>query len=256
MKLESHLRQRRDGGRKLLVPYVTGGFGADWLDVVRACAAAGADAIEIGIPFSDPVMDGPIIQAAAERALQSGATPAGVISALAGADVEVPLIVMSYANPVFRMGAHRCADLLATSGVDAIILPDVPPEEMQPWWAASRPAGIETILLASPLTTPERMDTIASDCEGFLYCISLLGVTGERDALGNQAKTVASTARSVTSIPALLGLGISTPAQAVEASTIADGVIVGSAIVRRMIDGEGPTGVERFVSTIRVALDS
>ena len=255
MSLSEHLRARRDAGRKLLVPYVTGGFGDDWCDVIRACAAGGADAVEVGIPFSDPVMDGPVIQQASEAALRRGATPPGVISALGDLDVGIPIVVMTYGNPIFRMGVERSASLLADNGVSGVILPDIPPEELDAWWAAARPAGLETVLLVSPMTTAERMTYIASVAEGFVYCISLLGVTGERASLGATAATVAAKAHAVTDLPALLGIGISTPDQAREASEVADGVIVGSALVRRMIDGEGPFGVEKFVTELRVGLD-
>ncbi|MGB2757395.1 MAG: tryptophan synthase subunit alpha [Acidimicrobiia bacterium] len=255
MKLGDHLRSARDSGRKLLVPYVTGGFGEDWCDVVRACAAAGADAVEVGIPFSDPVMDGPVIQQASEQALRSGATPPGVIAALGTLDIDIPIVVMSYGNPIFRMGARRSASMLAEHGVSGVILPDVPPEELAPWWEAARPLGVETVLLVSPMTPDDRMRTIAESAEGFLYCISLLGVTGERASLGTSAARIAERARTVSDLPALLGIGISTPDQAREAAEVADGVIVGSALVRRMIDGEGPLGVERFVAELRAGLD-
>ena len=255
MSLSAHLRSRRDAGRKLLVPYVTGGFGEDWCDVVRACAAGGADAVEVGIPFSDPVMDGPIIQRASESALRGGATPPSVIAALGAIDIDVPIVVMTYGNPIFRMGAQRSASLLAENGVSGVILPDIPPEELDPWWAAARPAGLETVLLVSPMTSEERMAHIASVAEGFVYCISLLGVTGERASLGTTAATVAAKARAASDLPALLGIGISTPDQAREASQAADGVIVGSALVRRMVDGEGPLGVEHFVSELRSGID-
>ena len=128
MKLESHLRAQRDAGRKLLVPYVTGGLGTAWLDVVRAVADAGADAIEIGIPFSDPVMDGRVIQEASRRALEIGATPAGIIADVAKVDVGVPLAVMTYYNPVAHLGLARFAASLVASGVDGAIIPDLPLE--------------------------------------------------------------------------------------------------------------------------------
>ncbi len=256
MNLTQHLQSRSSEGRKLLVPYVTGGFGTDWLDVVRACAAAGADAIEIGIPFSDPVMDGPVIQQASEAALRSGATPLQVIDALRTLDIDVPRIVMSYANPIFKMGARRAASVLHEAGVSGVILPDVPMEELQPWWDAARPLEVATVLLGSPMTTDERLAVIAQASEGFLYCISLLGVTGERQSLGQAAAAIASRAKAVSPLPVLLGIGISTPDHAQEAAQHADGIIVGSAVVRRMLDGEGPAGVEAFLTTMRRALDA
>src|SRR5437899_6423707 len=128
--LEAALRRNRDAGHKLLVPYVTGGLSADWCDVLRAIGAAGADAVEVGIPFSDPVMDGPTIQAASQRALEGGATPASILDALRHVEVAVPLVVMTYSNIAFRAGYERFAHSLASSGVSGAILPDVPLEEL------------------------------------------------------------------------------------------------------------------------------
>ena len=151
--LEAALRDRRDVGRKLLVPYVTGGLGQDWLEIVRAVAAAGADAVEIGIPFSDPVMDGPIIQRASAEALRSGATPAGIIASLARADAGVPLAVMTYYNIMFRAGHRRMARTLADAGVSGAIVPDLPIDELDGWGEEAHTAGIETVLPVAP-TTP------------------------------------------------------------------------------------------------------
>src|SRR5436305_3878733 len=150
MGVEATLLAGRDRGRKLLVPYVTGGLGSDWTEVLEAVAAAGADAIEVGIPFSDPVMDGPVIQAASARALADGATPAGVVAALGRADVGVPLVVMTYYNLVFRAGLRRFARSLVVAGVAGAILPDLPLEELGDWSRAADDAGVATILLAAP----------------------------------------------------------------------------------------------------------
>ena len=138
--LEAHLRARRDAGRKLLVPYITGGIDAGWVDLLHAAALAGADAIEVGIPFSDPVMDGPTIQAASLQALERGTTPASILSDLraGAADLDVPLVVMTYANVPFRMGARRFAAELVDAGVAGVILPDVPMEELDEWSPGSR----------------------------------------------------------------------------------------------------------------------
>src|SRR5437868_797856 len=142
-RLESHLRARRDAGRKLLIPYVTGGLGRHWLDVLRAMAAAGADAIEVGIPFSDPVMDGPTIQESSKRALDQGATPASIVGALADVDAGVPLVVMTYYNVVFRAGHRRFARSLVSNGVAGAIVPDLPLEELDDWARAADDAGVE-----------------------------------------------------------------------------------------------------------------
>lgn len=256
MKLEATLRSRRDEGRKLLVPYVTGGLGAAWVDVVRAAADAGADAIEIGIPFSDPIMDGPTIQEASRRALDLGATPQSVIAAAAHLDVGVPLVVMTYYNLVFRLGHERAAHLLADAGVDGAIIPDLPLDELDGWGDAADAAGVETVLLAAPTTSDERLAAICERSRGFVYGVSLLGVTGERATLAEHAVVMGRRLKAATDRPALLGVGISTPDQAAEAAAAADGVIVGSALVRLVLGGATPDEVAAFVGSLRAALDA
>jgi tryptophan synthase alpha chain len=255
VKLEAHLRAARDAGRKLLVPYVTGGLGAAWTDTVQAVVAAGADAVEVGIPFSDPVMDGPTIQEASARALELGATPGSIVAELATLDVEAPLVAMSYYNPIHHAGEERFAAMLAEAGVDAAIVPDLPLDELEPWGTAAEAAGIETVLLVAPTTTDERMAAICARARGFVYGVSLLGVTGERADLAVRAAEVGRRAKAVTDKPVLLGVGISTPEQAREAAAHADGVIVGSALVRRLLESGGPDEAHRFVRELRVALD-
>ncbi len=254
--LESALRARRDTGHKLLVPYVTGGLGADWVEVVQAVAAAGADAIEIGIPFSDPVMDGPVIQQASERALAGGITPAAIVTALGGVDVGVPLAVMTYYNVVFRAGHRRFARSLADQGVAGAIVPDLPLDELDGWGMAADDAGIETVLLAAPTTPDARLVEICERSHGFVYAVGLMGVTGERSALAKSASTMGRRLKEVTDKPVLIGIGVSTPQQAAEAAADADGVIVGSALIRRLLEGAGPDGAGDFVAELRAGLDA
>ena len=256
MRLEDHLRERRAAGRKLLVPYLTGGLGAAWLDAVRAVVDAGADAVEIGIPFSDPVMDGPTIQEASQRALELGATPAKIVADAAQLDVDAPLVVMTYDNPVQRTGEERFAAMLADAGIDGAIVPDLPLDELDPWATAADAAGVETVLLVAPTTPEDRLRRICERSRGFVYGISLMGVTGERRAVAARAEEVAHRTKAVTDTPVLLGVGISTPEQAVEAAGYADGVIVGSALVRRLLEGGGPLGAGAFVRELRDALDA
>ena len=254
--LEAHLRERRAEGRKLLVPYVTGGLGREWCDVVRAVVGAGADAVEIGIPFSDPIMDGRTIQEASQRALDLGATPIGVIDALAGVDAPVPLIVMTYYNLIARLGHTRAAEALIGAGVTGAIIPDLPLDELDGWGNAADEAGVATVLLAAPTTPDDRLAAICERSRGFVYGVSLLGVTGERTALPVHAEQMGRRCKAVTDRPVLLGVGISTPEQAAQAAASADGVIVGSALVRRLLDGGGPDEAAAFVATLRAALDA
>ena len=252
--LESTLQARIDAAGKCLVPYITGGY-PGWVDSLRACAANGADAIEIGLPFSDPVMDGPVIQASSQVSLDGGATPISILHEVRTLDVGVPLIVMCYYNTVFHAGHERFAQDLAAAGVSAAIIPDLPLEESGEWCAAADAAGIETVMLAAPTAPDERLPRVTDRTRGFVYSVGLLGVTGERDSLSATATTLAARVKKVTTKPVLVGVGVSNAEQAVEASKVADGVIMGAAVVRRMMEG-GSESVASFIHEVRSALDS
>jgi tryptophan synthase alpha chain len=251
--LETSLLTKRTAGRKLLVPYITGGF-PGWERAIEAAAHAGADAVEIGLPFSDPVMDGPVIQEASQKALDAGATPVAILQAVAGLDIDIPLAVMCYYNTVFRMGHERFAATLASSGISAAIVPDLPLEESGEWCTAADAAGVETVMLAAPTAPDARLPLICERARGFVYAVGLLGVTGERAALAESALTMARRLKAVTDKPVLVGVGVSNAQQAFEASQVADGVIMGASVMRRMLDG-GPDAVGDFVSEVRAALD-
>ncbi len=254
--LEASLRKKRGDGRKLLVPYVTGGLGHDWLQTIEALAGAGADAIEIGVPFSDPVMDGPVIQEASTKALAGGATPESVLNGIAGLDVDIPLAVMLYYNTIFRFGHERFADELARVGVSGTIVPDLPLVESGDWRTAARERGVECIQFAAPTTPDEDLPALCEAASGFVYGVGLFGVTGERSAVSASAAEVARRIKAVTDVPVLIGVGISTPEQALAATKHADGVIVGTAVVRRMLEGQGPLGVAEYAASLRKALDA
>lgn len=240
ISLEQRLTEKRDAGKKLLVPYITGGVREDWLDIVRACVDAGVDAIEIGFPFSDPVMDGPIIQAASVQALERGTTPASLLEELANVSFDVPLAVMTYVNLVFRFGYDAFAASMKKAGISGAILPDLPKEAAAEWFAAAKAHDIEPVMLVAPNTPDDRLRSIAAQSRGFVYTIGMLGVTGERVSLAESAAKIGARVKAVATIPVLIGIGISTPDQTAEAAKAADGVIVGSAIVRRIMDGESP----------------
>lgn len=252
--IEQHFRERRAAGHKLLVPYVTGGY-PGWVDAVRAAAASGADAVEIGIPFSDPVMDGPVIQQASQAALELGVTPTSILDEARDLDVEIPRIVMTYYNLAHHEGEHRFASRLAAAGISGCILPDLPLEEAGPWCTAADEAGVETILLAAPTAPDDRLPRIAARTRGFVYSVGLLGVTGERTTLAATATALAGRLKAVTDVPVLVGVGVSDAPQAVEACAVADGVIQGASVVRRLMEG-GPDEVGSYVAEVRAALDA
>ncbi|MDO8364527.1 MAG: tryptophan synthase subunit alpha [Actinomycetota bacterium] len=251
--MEAEFRAKRAAGRKLLVPYITGGL-PGWQDALRAAVAAGADAIEIGIPFSDPVMDGPIIQQASQAALEAGATPVSILHDARALDVSVPLAVMTYYNTVHHAGHERFAAQLASAGIVAAIVPDLPLEESGPWCTAADAAGIETVMLAAPTAPDERLPRVAARARGFVYSVGLLGVTGERDVLAHTAAALARRLKAITDVPVLIGVGVSNAAQAREACEVADGVVMGASVVRRLLEG-GADAVGEFVADVRAVID-
>ncbi len=253
--LQSVLTARRNAGAKLLIPYVTGGMDDQWLLTVEALAGAGADAIEVGIPFSDPMIDGATIQESSLRALERGTTPDGILADLSRIDVGVPLVVMTYYNLLFRAGHSRMAGLMAESGVSGAIVPDLPLEELDDWARAADDAGVATVLLVAPSTPDDRLAEVCARSSGFVYGVGRMGVTGEQAVLADSAREVAGRLVGRTDLPVCVGIGVSTPEQAVTVCQVADGVVVGSALVRRLLEGAGPDGAAEFVSSLRHALD-
>jgi tryptophan synthase alpha chain len=231
--LEAALRARRDGGGRAFVPYVTGGLPGVDADLLRGLEEVGADAVEIGIPFSDPVMDGGVIQEASRLALEEGTRPVDVLATVKEAGLSVPVAVMTYFNPVLRRGPGDFLAEAAQAGVSGAIIPDLPVDEADDWIRACSAASVAPVLLAAPGSTPERLMSIAAS-----YCVATYGVTGERERLAGTAEEVVGALRPLTDLPLLVGVGIGTPAQASEACAFADGVIVGSALVRRLVDGD------------------
>jgi tryptophan synthase alpha chain len=240
----------------LLIPYVMAGMTPDWVEVLQAVVAAGADALEVGIPFSDPMMDGPVIEQAAVNALAAGTTPVGVVEELGRAKLGVPVVVMTYYNIVFRMGHRRAARDLAAAGVAGAILPDLSLEELGPWAAEADEAGVETVLLVAPSTPQDRVERLCARSRGFVYAVARMGVTGEQTSVGAQAGDVVRRITSATDLPVCVGIGVSNASQAAEVCRVADGVVVGSALVRRLLEGAGPDGAHAFVSELRKGIDA
>lgn len=253
--LEPWLRARRDAGAKLLVTYMTGGLTADWVEYLQAMVEAGADAVEIGIPFSDPMLDGPTIQEASVGALSRGATVESILAEVGRREQPVPLVAMTYANLVFRAGPERFAARLASAGVTGAIVPDIPLEESEAWESAAAAAAVATVLLAAPVTPEDRLTVLCARSHGFVYGVNLMGVTGERTTLASSAEILAKRLKAVTDKPVIMGFGISTPTQAVEAAAHADGAIVASALMRAVLDGATVAEVGDRVAALRAALD-
>jgi tryptophan synthase alpha chain len=237
-RLADHLAEVRSRGAKAFVPYVTAGLPGVEPSALRELADCGADAIEVGIPFSDPVMDGPVIQEASRRALENGTTVASAFDLIAQAGLGIPVAVMTYLNPVLAVGEDRFLSDAVSAGVSGVIVPDLPVDESVEWIESCRAIGVASVFLAAPNTSSERLRMTAEASEGFVYCVSTFGVTGARKDLAASARDVVERLRPVTNKPLLVGVGISTPEQAIEACGFADGVVVGSSLVRPLLDGD------------------
>ena len=204
------------------------------VEVAREMDRAGVDVLELGVPFSDPLADGPVIQRATERALARGTTLARVLEAVRRirSASEVPLLLFSYFNPILRFGLPRLTAEAVAAGVDGVLVTDLPPEEANGWLETARGAGLDTVFLAAPTSSDDRLRRVAEASRGFVYAISRTGVTGERDALSADARPLLGRIKALTREPVALGFGISTPEQVASAAAVADGVVVGSALVR------------------------
>jgi tryptophan synthase alpha chain len=265
--VQAVLERARAAGRPSLVSYVTAGIRPDWTDLLAAMIEAGADAVEIGLPFSDPMLDGPVIQEASGTAISRGANTTAILAELRQArpsrDGAVPLIAMSYANHAYHRGITRYCDELAGAGFSGTIIPDLPAGEADEYLGAAAGAGLDATLMVTPATPPEQMRAIARRSRGFLYVMSVMATTGstnERDderrwALAARALGVADTQQD-SPPPVLIGVGIDTPARAAAAARHADGVIVASALMRRVLDGADAGDIARAVGDLRAAIDT
>jgi tryptophan synthase alpha chain len=237
-RLAERFAELRARGEKALVPFVTAGDPdlATTEALVPVLEAAGADAVELGVPFSDPIAEGPTIQKASERALASGTTLRRILELVKGLRprVRIPIVLMGYANPFFSMGERGFAEAAAAVGVDGVIVADLPPEEGEGFYGALEAAGVAPILLAAPTTKPERLALIARRSRGFLYYVALTGVTGARAGIARDLEENVRRAREISPLPVCVGFGVSTPEQAAEIARYADGVVVGSALVDRI----------------------
>jgi tryptophan synthase alpha chain len=235
-RISERFAQRRGRDEKAFVAFVTAGDPSlqRTVEIALALEAAGVDVLELGVPFSDPLADGPVIQRSSERALSRGASLAsilGVVRAIRKGS-ELPLLLFSYFNPMLRYGLPRLAADARAAGVDGVLVTDLPPEEADEWLGVAREAGLDTVFLAAPTSPRERLRRVAEASRGFIYAVSRTGVTGEPQLRPDDAAPLVVGLKTLTTSPVALGFGISTPEQVAAAASVADGVVVGSALVR------------------------
>jgi tryptophan synthase alpha chain len=251
--------------RKALVPFVTAGDPSleATVPVMHALVRAGADVIELGVPFSDPMADGPVIQRSSERAIARGAGLRYILDAVASfrrQDAETPVVLMGYLNPVEMRGAAAFAAAAAQAGVDGVLLVDLPPEEAGPTRAAFNAAGLQLISLAAPTTSPDRLARLARESQGYLYYVSFAGVTGAGKLDTADVLAKAGHLRALATVPVLVGFGIRDAASAAALAPCADGVVVGSALVESLAAASGPEDAAQraaaFLAPLRAALDA
>ena len=254
-RIASAFAAAREQDRAALMPYMMGGYPdhETSLAVADAYAEGGADLVELGVPYSDPLADGPVIHTAGTAALEAGATLESVLAVCARLAERLPVVAMAYANMALARGPKRFAAALADAGASGAIVPDLPPEEGGEVAAAMRGAGLALIPLIAPTTPPDRRARIAADAEGFVYVVSDTRTTGERDELPARLADLVTAVREDSPVPVAVGFGIGTPEQAADVGGFADGVIIGSRLVRAVGEA-GPDAAREFLAAARSAL--
>ena len=235
-RISDRLAKAKKQERKAFVAFITAGDPSldRTVEVALAFDDAGVDVLELGVPFSDPLADGPVIQRASDRALRAGITLRHVLEAVRRirARCDLPLLLFSYFNPLLRYGLDALSRDAVKAGADGVLVTDLPPEEAEPWIACARATGLDTVFLASPTSPDARLRRVAEASRGFVYAVSRTGVTGERDAISQEAAPLVRRIKALTGEPVVLGFGLSKPDQVKAAADVADGVVVGSALVR------------------------
>ena len=263
-RLDAAFQQLRSNSEKALIAYIMAGDPGltETEHLVLELERSGADIIELGVPFSDPIADGPVIQRAAERALRSGTSLRKILESvrILRTKTQIPLVLMVYYNSIHAMGLERFCREAASAGVDGLIVPDMPPDEAGLLKGPAESAGLDLIFLLAPTSTAERMSYVARESQGFLYYVSLTGITGAKIKDMTEVGKNVGKIRKVATTPVAVGFGVSTPEDAAKVAAMADGVIVGSAIVGRMAaaqqDASMPSQVGRFVHTLKSAIRS
>ncbi|AGP37385.1 hypothetical protein BE04_13020 [Sorangium cellulosum] len=260
-KLEARFAELARRGERALIPYVTAGHPSreSLIPLLAALQRAGADVIEVGVPFSDPVADGPVIQKSSHDALANGASLAWLLAEITrarAASVSVPIVLMGYSNPFLAFGLDRLAATAAQAGIDGLIVPDLPADSADPWLDVLAPHGLGVAFIAAPTTSPARLRALGAKGRGFVYCVPLNGVTGVRDRVADGMEALVDRIRAATALPVAVGFGIGTPAHVRQVTRCADGAIVGSAIIRLLDATPAPArlaAVEGFVRELKEA---
>ncbi|MHB1411971.1 MAG: tryptophan synthase subunit alpha [Thermoleophilia bacterium] len=258
-RLEELFRSRKK--KALLMPYITGGYPTihECRHVLDAFVAGGADMIELGVPFSDPLADGPVVQASAQRALDEGVTPDDVLALAGEFSGRLPVVLLVYFNCVYAYGQERFVDAAAQAGVSGLIVPDLPVDEAGEFAGICRARGVDPILLVAPTSTDERISMIAAQASGFIYCVSVAGVTGARTSLSQQLPDFLARVRAKTDVPLAVGFGVSTPDHAAAVAEYADGVIIGSRLISMVAEAGdidiAVRAVTSFLSLINEVLE-
>jgi tryptophan synthase alpha chain len=259
-RIQQLFDRRKREHKAVLAAYLTAGDPTPEATpgLVAALERGGADLIELGVPFSDPIADGPVIQRGSDRALRAGTTVAKVLSIAKTIreTSQIPLLLFTYLNPVLRYGLANLARDAKAAGIDGCLLTDVSVEEAEVYVNAMRAAGLDTVFLAAPTSTPERLKLVAKYSSGFIYLVSRTGVTGERADIADTLQPLIDSTRAISSLPVAAGFGISTPVQAGAVARIADGVVVGSAIVRLIEENAGESGLEKYAQSLRAGMDA
>ncbi len=263
-RISEMFAKKRANKKTALIPYITAGDPSPdrTAAIAWALERGGADLLELGVPFSDPVADGPVIQAASERALRAGTTLKRVldIAREIRTKSQIPIVLFGYMNPMLRYGFEKLAEDAAAAGIDGVLITELSVEEAEPYLVPLRDAGLDTIFLAAPTSTPERLEKVSRFSTGFVYLVSRMGVTGERQQLSTSVGPLVEAMRAQTKLPLAVGFGISRPEQARETAKIADGIVVGSAMVRLVEKyGRSPeleARVEQFTRDLKSGMEA
>lgn len=255
-RIKETFKKLKKKGEKAFIPYIMAGDPSleSTKEIVLLFEECGADIVELGVPFTDPLADGPTIQRASERALKTGITLKKVIAFVKDLrqSTQIPLVLMTYYNPVFKYGEENFIRGAKDAGVDGVIIPDLPPDEAEGLIISSRKISLDNIFLLAPTSTPDRIKKVARASRGFIYYVSVTGITGSRLLLDGSIETLVSEIRMYTDKPIAVGFGVSTPEEASAVSKVSDGVIVGSAIVKRL--NEFPDGLRGYIIGLREAI--